>query len=577
MNFELEHFRTKFGQRIVGLFFLCALIPTTTLAVVSYVRVRAELRDQTQERLHQGTTDAAMGVFERVQAIESEMSFLSASKSALAFDSRDEGEAPVRAEVLRRLSEVSLARGDRSPPVPLVGSLTELPQLSPDQQARANEGRTVLTVVPPDEGKGLRILMARPLDGEDAEAGVLWARIISDSLWSTARVYGTNISADEVNNQDERGFCVLDPQMRPLDCVGNLASWMTAGPPEGILIPDDSLHGATSWINDGRRYSGHYRRVHLRDFSSENWTIVVGESEESNQATLRDFRRNLIGILVLTMAIVLLLAAVQIRRSMEPLAKLRAGTRRIASKDFSTRVHIASGDEFEELAGSFNEMARQVGTLFDELEDLSWSTITTLARTIDAKSHWTAGHSERVAAMAVEIARTLGLPKDELERLYRGGLLHDIGKIGIPMRLIDKQGRLTDEEKDIMESHVAIGARILEPLKPLADVVPLVLYHHERIDGLGYPEGLVGTEIPYLARILSVADTFDALRSDRPYRAAASVEEGIRVVVAHSGTQLDSEVIEAFVEVMKSGDGSMPIMPTMMTRSGAAVGFGSAL
>ena len=161
---------------------------------------------------------------------------------------------------------------------------------------------------------------------------------------------------------------------------------------------------------------------------------------------------------------VLLFSAMGIRQSMEPLAQLREGTRRVAAQDFTARVRISSGDEFEELAGSFNNMAEQVGTLFEELRDLNWSTITTLARTIDAKSPWTAGHSERVSQMSVAIARVMGLGEVEIERLYRGGLLHDIGKIGVPITIIDKKGRLTDEEMAVMRSHVTIGAKILEPL-----------------------------------------------------------------------------------------------------------------
>ena len=265
----------------------------------------------------------------------------------------------------------------------------------------------------------------------------------------------------------------------------------------------------------------------------------------------------------------------RIRQSLEPLAELREGTRRIATKDFSARVHISSGDEFEELATSFNDMARQVGTLFDELEDLSWSTITTLARTIDAKSHWTAGHSERVSQMAVLIARTMGLPNEELDRLHRGGLLHDIGKIGIAVTIIDKDGPLTDEETQTMKDHTTIGARILEPLKALADVVPIVLYHHERFDGLGYPEGLSGTDIPFLARILCVADTFDALQSDRPYRSGRNAQRSLEEIGACSGTQFDSDAVEAFVEVMASGDVPRRAMEAIGARAGLMAGFGT--
>ena len=560
MNFDVEHFRTKLGRKIVGLFFLSALIPTATLAVLSYVRVRAELVSQSRERLDQGTTDAAMGIIERVQAIESEMIFLAASTYPLASTVRAGIETPLRREDLRRLSDVSLVPEIDAEPVPMVGSLTEVPELSAVARSNVTLGQTALTVAPGNDEGELQILMVKAWDADHIEDGILWGRVISDSLWSTAQVYATSIATTEVDFQDNKGYCILDPLMRPLDCAGGLVSWMTAGPPEGILIPEDTVHGATSWINGGRRYTGHYRRLYLRNYNSDNWTIVVGESEEAMLATLGDFRRTLIGFLVLTMAGVLLVAAHRIRQSMEPLAKLREGTRRIASKDFRTRVHISSGDEFEELAGSFNDMARQVGTLFDELEDLSWSTITTLARTIDAKSHWTAGHSERVSQMAVLTARTMGLSDEELECLHRGGLLHDIGKIGIPVHILDKDGPLDDEEMQTMKDHVTIGARILEPLNALADVLPIVLYHHERLDGLGYPEGLSGTDIPLLARILCVADTFDALRSDRPYRPGRNAEESLEVIVECSGTQFDPEAVEAFVEVMSSGDVALRAM-----------------
>ena len=270
--------------------------------------------------------------------------------------------------------------------------------------------------------------------------------------------------------------------------------------PEAILFPEGSIHGPLSWATDGRTYAGHYRHLFLRGFNSDDWTIVLGRDEQSMLQPLAEFQMTLLGFLVLTVALVLLLSAAGIRQNLEPLAKLREGTRRLAAKDFGVRVLISSGDEFEELAGSFNYMAEQVGTLVEELKDLNWSTITTLARTIDAKSPWTAGHSERVSQMSVAIARVMGLPEVELERLYRGGLLHDIGKIGVPISIIDKKGPLTDEEMAVMRSHVTIGARILEPLTALQDVLPIVLYHHERFDGKGYEVPSLPTYVRHGAR-----------------------------------------------------------------------------
>ena len=222
-------------------------------------------------------------------------------------------------------------------------------------------------------------------------------------------------------------------------------------------------------------------------------------------------------------------------------------------------------------------MAEQVGTLVEELKDLNWSTITTLARTIEAKSPWTAGHSERVSQMSVAIARVMGLPEVELERLYRGGLLHDIGKIGVPLTIIDKKGRLTDEEMAVMKSHVTVGARILEPLTALADVLPIVLYHHERFDGRGYEAGLAGTDIPLLARILCVADSYDAMRSDRPYRTGRSPDETLEEIALCTGSQFDPDAVEAFVEYMASDEGELASMGMFSAPFGvpAEAGVGS--
>ena len=556
MSFQFEHFKTKIGQRIVGLFFLCALLPTATLSYVSYRRVRSELRNQTTELMELATTDAQMGALERLQSVESELILLAASPSV----TRAIGGAPAVSTgtaPLRRLSALTVATSDAN--LPIVGDLTDTPELSPETLAGLDRSESALVVVPV-EGSRPDILIARARDGAATDSGVIWGRIVGDSLWATAQVYAVGLSAGSINLQDEKGYCVLDQSGRPLDCAGALVSWLTGGVPEDLHIPSETIHGDLAWSTEGRAFVGHYRRIFLRGFNSDDWTIVLGRDERSILQPLAEFRRTLQGFLVLTLALVLLFSAGSIRRSMEPLAKLREGTRRIAAKDYTTRVIISSGDEFEELAESFNEMADQVGTLVKELEELNWNTIVTLARTIDAKSTWTSGHSERVAQMSVAIARVLGLREVELERLYRGGLLHDIGKIGVPAEIIDKKGSLTEEEMRVMQNHVSVGARILEPLAALKEVIPIVLYHHERWDGTGYAEGLAGTDIPRLARILSVADTYDALRSDRPYRAGRISDESLEEIMMCAGSQFDPEAVEAFVEYMASEEGKLVSM-----------------
>ena len=204
--------------------------------------------------------------------------------------------------------------------------------------------------------------------------------------------------------------------------------------------------------------------------------------------------------------------------------------------------------------------ARLVG----ELNDFTTGTLTALARAIDAKSTWTAGHSERVTSLALEIAKTMGLPEKELVILYRGGLLHDIGKIGTPPPILDKPARLTDDETRIIREHVVTGARILEPIPGFTELLPIVLQHHEHFDGSGYPSGLAGEAISLHARIFAVADVFDALISERPYRKGMPVNQVIQMVREEAGTHFDPKVVQAFLEVMarrKRIDQEAPPLP----------------
>lgn len=189
--------------------------------------------------------------------------------------------------------------------------------------------------------------------------------------------------------------------------------------------------------------------------------------------------------------------------------------------------------------------------LISTLQRLNWETLEALALAIDAKSPWTAGHSERVTHVAIGMARILGLPEAEQDTLRRACLLHDIGKIGVPPEILDKPAKLTDEEFRIMREHCTIGARILEPLSGFKAALPVTLYHHERFDGTGYPEGLAGENIPLHARIAALADVYDALVSDRPYRPAWEHGKVVSYIRENAGKQFDPRVVAAFENLMK--------------------------
>jgi len=188
--------------------------------------------------------------------------------------------------------------------------------------------------------------------------------------------------------------------------------------------------------------------------------------------------------------------------------------------------------------------------LVQQLEQMHWATITALARAIDAKSNWTAGHSERVTDLAVEIGRNMGLSLSELRIMKIGGLLHDIGKIGTPATILDKPGKLTPDEMRVMQDHVITGIRILEPIPGFREALPIVAQHHEWFNGKGYPEGLSGKEISLHARIFAVADCYDALTSSRPYREGLPKEQVLVMLQEKSGSQFDPEVVEAFVRMI---------------------------
>lgn len=198
-------------------------------------------------------------------------------------------------------------------------------------------------------------------------------------------------------------------------------------------------------------------------------------------------------------------------------------------------------------------VATQVGSaiyrcqLVGELEGAFLSTIGVLADAVELQDDYTGEHSNEVAELAVRVGRRLGVGGDELDRLRYGALLHDVGKIGIPGELLRKPGPLTASERERMDEHTAIGARMLERIPFLAPVAPLVRSAHERYDGGGYPDGLAGDEIPLGAMIIATCDAFHAMTSDRSYRRAMPQEQAIRELRQHAGTQFDPAVAEALI------------------------------
>jgi len=192
--------------------------------------------------------------------------------------------------------------------------------------------------------------------------------------------------------------------------------------------------------------------------------------------------------------------------------------------------------------------------VYQELEETFLQTADSLADTIEKRDPYTGGHTQRVTSYSLAIGKYLQLKPLERKRLKIASALHDIGKIGIEDHILKKPERLSPEEFDVIKRHSNMGAKIIEHIWQLREIVPGVKYHHEHVDGMGYPDGLRGEEIPVLAKIVAVADTYDAMTTDRPYRKAMDKGAAIEELKKCSGTQLDQGVVEAFLQAYQRGE-----------------------
>lgn len=199
-----------------------------------------------------------------------------------------------------------------------------------------------------------------------------------------------------------------------------------------------------------------------------------------------------------------------------------------------------------------SKMDDNIDKKIGELEKLYEKTISAWASSIDDKSRYTKEHSSKVRRYAEAIGKRLYLSDDELKTLSIASILHDIGKQGIDTSILDKPGPLTNEEYNIIKTHSGKGAQILRSIDMLKEATDAVYHHHERYDGYGYPDGLKGEEIPYLARILAISDAFDAMTSERPYKPKKSIHEAIIELQDNAGTQFDPEIVDVFIHVLRA-------------------------
>lgn len=275
--------------------------------------------------------------------------------------------------------------------------------------------------------------------------------------------------------------------------------------------------------------------------------LAVQKSTDDLESSVVQVR--LILTLVFTAAALLTLLVGGVTASLltRPIDLLVRSMQMISAGDLHHRAPVRSRDEIGYLAQTFNEMAESLEEKTAALEETYFASMEALARAIDARDASTFGHSARVAAISVMIAEEMGLTPTERESLRRSALLHDIGKIGVEDRVLRKPGPLSAEESSDMQDHPRIGYEMLKGLRFLEPSLPGVLHHHERWDGAGYPYGLSGEQIPRTVRILTVADVFDAMTSDRPYRKDMGVEAATEAIRHDAGIRFDPDVVTAFI------------------------------
>ncbi|HSD29053.1 MAG TPA: HD domain-containing phosphohydrolase, partial [Vicinamibacteria bacterium] len=291
------------------------------------------------------------------------------------------------------------------------------------------------------------------------------------------------------------------------------------------------------------------------------WGVVVQVDIEKAYFTAIDLRNKSILLVAVVTALAVVLGSLLAGGISRPVQKLAEGARRLAGGDYGSRVAVRSRNEVGVLADAFNQMGEEIQKAIEEVrrraeenKELFMGSIRMLANAIDEKDPYTRGHSERVAYYSACVAKHLGMSPDEVERVHVSGIIHDVGKIGIEDKILRKAAALTDDEYEIMKQHPTKGEHILEAVPLLKEKAGDGLMHHENVDGSGYPRGLKGDVIPLFGRIVSVADAFDAMTTDRPYSKAMTFEAAVARLRFLAGKKFDTSCVEAFERAFLTGD-----------------------
>jgi HD-GYP domain-containing protein (c-di-GMP phosphodiesterase class II) len=402
------------------------------------------------------------------------------------------------------------------------------------------------------------MVLAEPIrPGGAAPQGVVLVVASLGPLWNTTKQMGQEGLFD-VYVVDGRGWLVAhsDPArlQGDLDVSGVeiVRQFIESGGRAGATVPF-TIQGPKGNVV---KMLGTYAAV-----PESSWGVIVQVEEDKAYYSAIQMRYQSLALVALVTIAAIVFGMLFARQISHPIQALARGARTLASGDYDTRVSVKSNNEVGVLADTFNQMGDEIQKAFLEIQrqanvnkELFMGAIRMLANAIDEKDPYTRGHSERVAFYSQLMARHLGMSEDEVERVHLSGIIHDVGKIGIEDRILRKPAALTDDEYEIMKQHPRKGEHILDAVPLLKEMAGAGLMHHENWDGSGYPDGKKGEEIPLLGRIVSVADAFDAMTTDRPYSKAMTFEVALGRLRFLAGKKFDSGCVDAIEKAAAAGD-----------------------
>lgn len=359
---------------------------------------------------------------------------------------------------------------------------------------------------------------------------------------------------------DDRGQAVFHPDnamvaaQKSLTNLPIVQEWLAANRQiQSALVPFSA-----EYAGETHEMIGAYSTVSFG--KNLNFGVITMQMETEALASVGEMKTQTWLISLAFAFVALFVGLILSRRLTAPLLKLAAAAEKIAGGDFSTRVEAENITEIGSLGAAFNSMSDNVeehiaklAKAAEENRELFVGTVKALAAAIDGKDHYTRGHSERVSRISVAVGQRLGMNADELEKLRISALLHDVGKIAVDDAILKKPAALTDQEFEVMKTHPERGYKIMSQIPAMKDFLPGIYMHHEMVNGKGYPQALTDRDIPLQAKIISVADTFDAITIDRPYQKGMALPAALDRIKSFVGSRYDGKVVQALVEACDEG------------------------